>query len=270
MQDLCGKVAVVTGAGSGLGQEIALACAREGMRLVLADINRAALDDTVRRLAGAEQVCCMCDVADAASVEALAVTAWQQWGGVHLLFNNAGVLSAGPVWSMTVEDWKWIFDVNVMGVVHGIRSFVPRMRAAGQPAHVVNTASLAGLMTMPGSSAYCASKHAVVAISECLAGELRDEGSSIGVSVLCPAFVPTRIADAQRYRPAVALGDDPLTVAYREQTGRAVQSGRISAAEVADMTLAAVKSGEFYIITHPKSRAAIAARHAAMLGPASS
>jgi NAD(P)-dependent dehydrogenase (short-subunit alcohol dehydrogenase family) len=262
MEQLQGRVAVITGAGSGFGRELALCCAREGMRVVLADRDADGLQQTAALLAplDAESLSVVCNVAQADAVERLAEQTWQRFGGAHLLFNNAGVAAAGPAWTATLEEWKWLLDVNVMGVVHGIRSFVPRMLKQGGPAHVVNTASVAGLLSVPGSAVYCVSKHAVVTLSEVLHHDLQMAGGAIGVSVLCPAFVPTGIADSDRHRPAELSAKNPLAAPYEERVRKAVQSGKLSAADVARITMDAVKAGRFYILTHPKIKGAVEAR----------
>jgi NAD(P)-dependent dehydrogenase (short-subunit alcohol dehydrogenase family) len=266
MKTLKDKVAVITGAASGIGRELARRCAEEGMKLVLSDVDPDGLHETATMLQGTDSICVKCDVTDPDSVEALAGAAYARFGAAHLLFNNAGVIVSGPVWSSTPADWKWVMDVNLMGVVHGIRSFVPRMRAAGEPAHIVNTASLAGLTTVAGLGAYCASKHAVVAVTECLHHELRGENSPIGVSVLCPAFVPTGIANAQRNRPADLADTSPDNATYGQKTTKAVRSGKLTATDIANLTIEAVKAGDFYIVTHPKSKSAIETRMADILG----
>lgn len=260
MRELSGKTAVITGAGSGFGRELALVCAREGMRLVLADVDADGLDGTVERLDGAEAECVTCNVARAEDVERLADVADERFGGTHLLFNNAGVAVAGPAWTATLDDWKWMLDVNVMGVVHGIRSFVPRMLDRGGPGYVVNTASVAGLLSVPGSSVYCVTKHSVVTLSECLYHDLRAAGSEIGVSLLCPAYVNTGIAESDRNRPPELGETNPQATEYEARVRKAVRSGRISAAEVAEMTVAAVKDDRFYILTHPRIKGAVEAR----------
>src|SRR5471030_1955966 len=165
MRELRGRTAAVTGAGSGIGRELALACAREGMGVMLADIDEAGMRDTGAAIAalGVRAESIRCDVSNSLEVEALAERAWERFGAVHLLFNNAGVAVAGPAWTATLEDWKWTLGINLMGVVHGVHSFVPRMLAQGGECHVVNTASVAGLVDIPGSGVYCVSKHGVVA-----------------------------------------------------------------------------------------------------------
>ena len=200
--DLKGKVAVVTGGGSGIGRELALACAREGMHVVLADVDVPGMAETTRLLGSATQSTSVtCNVAKAGEVESLAARTYERFGAAHLLFNNAGVAVVGPMWTSTLEEWEWCLGVNVMGVVHGIRSFVPRMLAQGDACHIVNTASAAGLTSVPGNSVYCVSKHGVVTMSECLKHELRRAKAKIGVSVLCPAFVQTGIFESARNRP---------------------------------------------------------------------
>lgn len=260
--ELRGKVAVVTGAGSGIGRALALACANEGMSLVLADIDEPGMAETVRQLEPSKAAVLVqrCDVADSDAVEALAVAAWKRFGATHVVFNNAGVGVAGPLWTTTLDDWKWTLGINLMGVVHGIRSFVPRMLEAKLEGRIVNTASAAGLTSVPGSSVYCVTKHAVVTMSECLAHELEMAQATIGVSVLCPAFVPTGIAESQRNRPA-ELGDkNPLAARYEEFTRKAVQAGRLTADDVARVTLEAVRAGRFYILPHPKIKNAVETR----------
>lgn len=268
MQQLNNKVAVITGAGSGFGRELAILCANEGMALALTDIEEASLIATRDLLPDNSRVLLSGgDVADPATMEHLAEQTYAEFGAAHLLFNNAGVATAGPIWTSTLEDWKWTLDVNLMGVVHGIRSFVPRMLEAGQPGHVINTASVAGLLSVAGSSAYCVSKHGVVTISECLYHELRMVQADIGVSVLCPAFVKTGIADAERNRPTelAARNPHPLTEHMDQVMRDAVNKGRISAVQIAEMTLDAVKANRFYIITHDNIRGAVEARMRHML-----
>lgn len=262
MEALRGKVAVVTGAASGIGRELALACAREGMRVVLADVDEVGLQQTATGLGalGAFSLQAPCDVSKAADVDLLAARTFDRFGGCHLLFNNAGVAVTGPAWSATVEDWTWLLGVNLMGVVHGIRAFVPRMLAQADEGHVVNTASVAGFLALPGSAVYCASKHAVVALSECLHHDLRAAGARIGVSVLCPAFVNTGIAESHRHRPAELAASNPLAAPYDEALRRAVRAGRLSAAEVADQALQAVRANRFYVLPHAKIKASIETR----------
>jgi NAD(P)-dependent dehydrogenase (short-subunit alcohol dehydrogenase family) len=261
MKDLKGKVAVITGAGSGFGRELAILCAAEGMKLVLADIQENSLPGTVALLPkAAESLSVKCDVGKAESVESLAQQTYAKFGAAHLLFNNAGVSPVGPAWSATLEDWKWTIDVNLMGVVHGIRSFVPRMLEQKDECHVVNTASVAGLISVPASAVYCVTKHGVVTLSECLHHDLGLFQAKIGVSVLCPAFVNTGIKDSERNRPADLAATNPLARPFEKMMRKAIESGRLSATDVAKITMDAVKANRFYILTHPKIKGAIETR----------
>ena len=266
MRDLAGKVAVITGAGSGFGREFARIAARERMKLMLADIQKDALDEAVEeaRAAGAQVAGVRVDVANAADVQQLADRTIKQFGAAHLLFNNAGVAGCGGfAWEASLKDWHWVLGVNLMGVVHGIRSFVPLMLEQDCECHVVNTASAAGLVSAPLMAVYNVSKHGVVTLSETLFHDLRTAGAKVGVSVLCPAFVPTNIVRSERNRPAELTDDAPLTrsqTAARQLAEKAVGSGRLSAAEVARMTFEAVREGRFYVITHPKMLASIELR----------
>jgi NAD(P)-dependent dehydrogenase (short-subunit alcohol dehydrogenase family) len=261
MNELKGKVAVITGAGSGFGRELALLCAAEGMRLALADVDEAGLEGTQALLpAGTEVLRQRCDVSKADAVEALAAQTYARFGAAHLLFNNAGVAVAGPTWTATLDDWQWVLGVNLMGVVHGVKSFVPRMLAQNDDCHIVNTASVAGLLSVPASSVYCVSKHGVVTLSECLHHELRAGSTKIGVSVLCPAFVNTGIAEAGRNRPAGLSATNPAAAEYEARILKAVRSGKLSAADVARATMDAVKADRFYILTHPAIKPAVEAR----------
>ncbi|MFC3677010.1 SDR family NAD(P)-dependent oxidoreductase [Ferrovibrio xuzhouensis] len=256
-----GNVAVLTGAGSGFGRELALLCAARGMKLVLADIQPAALDATVALLpAGTEMLALPCDVSKAAEVMAMAEQTYARFGAAHLLFNNAGVSAGGFSWQSTEDDWSWVLGVNLMGVVHGIRAFVPRMLAAGDPAHVVNTASAAGLVSVPGSSIYCVSKHGVVTLSECLYHELRGAAATVNVSVLCPAFVPTGILDSARNRPAELARVNPTAEVFAARRQKAITSGRLSAADIAQAVADAVDANRFYILPHERIKRAIEVR----------
>ena len=258
MKDFAGKVAVITGAGSGFGLEFARLGAREGMRLLLADVQQDALDLAVAeaRARGAEAIGVRADVSKAEDVDRAAAEAKSAFGAVHLLFNNAGVAGGGGyLWESSLKDWKWILGVNLMGVVHGIRSFVPLLLEHGGEGHVVNTASAAGLVSSPLMGAYNASKHAVVTLSETLHHELRLANARIGVSVLCPAYVPTGISSSERNRPPELVEDAPPTesqLAARRRSEKAVSSGKVSAADVARLTFDAIREDRFYVIMHPK------------------
>ena len=266
MKDFAGRVAVVTGAGSGFGREFARLAARERMKLVLADVQQDALDEATAeaRASGAEAIGVRTDVSSADDVERLAARTFENFGGAHLLFNNAGVGGRGGfAWEASLQDWRWVLGVNLMGVVHGIRSFVPRMLKQDCECHVVNTASAAGLVSAPLMAVYNVSKHGVVTLTETLLHDLRAARAKISASVLCPAFVPTNIVRSERNRPAGLADDAPPTpsqIAARAQSEKAVSSGRLSAAEVARMTFDAVRENRFYVITHPKMLASVELR----------
>lgn len=277
MQHFEGRVAVISGAGSGFGREFALFAAGLGMKVVLADIQQAPLDETLRMVAekNAQGVGMLCDVSKGADVEALAALAVKSFGGVNLLFNNAGVGSGGLVWENTVKDWEWVLGVNVWGVIHGVRVFTPLMLAqakteAGYEGHIVNTASMAGLLSPQLMGAYNVSKHAVVALSETLYHDLGAvQGGPdaaqrlVDCSVLCPAFVPTGISQSHRARPADLLNDIAPTESMKlaqKMTNKAVSSGKLSAADVARITFEAIREQRFYILTHPKIMATVQMR----------
>jgi NAD(P)-dependent dehydrogenase (short-subunit alcohol dehydrogenase family) len=266
MKELNGKVAVITGGGSGLGREFALCCARRGMKLVLADVDEAGMTETLRLVEverpGTEAASLRVDVSKLEQVEALAQLAQERFGAVHVVFNNAGVSCGAPVWENTPADWQWVLGVNVYGVVWGVKTFVPMMLAQGE-GHIVNTASAAGWLNGPGGAIYNVSKSAVVALSETLALDLRDVGADIGVSVLCPAFFPTAISDAERNRPTELADTAPMTEQRRkrvEQARYAVEQGRIPASAIAEQTLQAVEQNRFYIFPHQKVKSLIKAR----------
>src|ERR687898_2818856 len=201
MEEFAGRVAVVTGAGSGIGRGLAGQAAREGMRVVIADVELGALEESAAEVeaAGAEVLVAPTDVSRADEVDALANLAYERFGAVHLLCNNAGVFQAGITWERELADWEWVLGVNLWGVLHGIRSFVPRMLDGGDEGHIVNTSSLAGLITGAYSAPYITSKFAVLALTECLAHDLRAHGAPIGVSVLVPGLVDTNISWSKRY-----------------------------------------------------------------------
>ena len=253
--ELHGRVAVITGAASGFGREFARTAAARGMKLVLADIDAAGLEAVAAELtaAGSEVLAQRTDVSDAAALQALADATMARFGAVHLLFNNAGVAVGGFVWEATEADWQWLMGVNLWSVIHGIRIFTPLMLAHGEPAHIVNTASAAGLISAPNMGVYNVTKHAVVTLSETLHRDLTFAKAKVGVSVLCPAFVPTGIAHSHRNRPAHLQNATEPTRSMRaaqDSAANAVQSGRMTAADVATATFAAIDSGRFYIVTH--------------------
>jgi NAD(P)-dependent dehydrogenase (short-subunit alcohol dehydrogenase family) len=261
MTELKGKVAVVTGAASGLGRAMALAFADEGMHVALADV--ADTSDVFARVEekGVGALAMKLDVSKAEEVEAFAQLIDKDLGGADVVCNNAGVSPLGAAWEASVGDWQWILGVNLWGVINGVRAFVPRL-IARNAGHVINTASVAGIINPPGSAAYNVTKHAVVALSETLHHDLRERGSAVGVSVLCPAYVPTGIADSERNRPA-GLSAGPKsqeTVAREAMLKKAVASGRLTADDVARAVVQAVKDERFYILTHPRIKGAIRAR----------
>ncbi|HYL88053.1 MAG TPA: SDR family NAD(P)-dependent oxidoreductase [Burkholderiales bacterium] len=261
MKELKGKVAAVTGAASGLGRAMALAFADEGMPVALGDVSDTSDVFAAVEAKGVSAISMKLDVSNAAEVEAFAAMVERDLGPTFLVCNNAGVSPLGAAWETSLGDWQWIVGVNLWGVIHGIRSFVPRLMQRNQ-GHVVNTASVAGIINPPGSGAYNVTKHAVVALSETLHHDLRERGSAVGVSVLCPAYVPTGIADSERNRPAglEATAKSTETLARERMLKKAVASGRLSADDVARAVLRAVKEDRFYILTHPRIKGAIAAR----------
>jgi NAD(P)-dependent dehydrogenase (short-subunit alcohol dehydrogenase family) len=271
MQQLRGKVAAVTGAASGLGRAMALAFAREGMHLALADVDEKNLAETKRmaRELGVDTIAMRVDVSQSKEVEGFAARCIEALGSVHVVCNNAGVSPVGAAWENTVADWEWTLGVNLWGVIHGIRAFVPQL-IAQDDGHVVNTASVAGLISPPGMAVYNVTKHAVVTLSETLHHDLQLRKSRVGVSVLCPAYVPTGIADSERARPG-ALANPPGTQSAAQRATeamvkKAVASGKISAAQVADIVLDAIRSKRFYILTHERIKPAIRARLEDVLG----
>jgi NAD(P)-dependent dehydrogenase (short-subunit alcohol dehydrogenase family) len=261
MKDLSGKVAVVTGAASGIGFALAERFAVEGMRVVLADVEAASLLDAASRLrtAGHDVASVRTDVSRADDVQRLAEVTIDTYGAVHIVCNNAGVGIGGALWEHTVKDWEWLLGVNLWGVIHGIRTFVPVMLRQGDECHIVNTASAAGLDARPWLGMYSASKYAVVAISEALQQELAMTGARIGVSVLCPAVVNTRIGDAERNRPAALSNSTdaeapPQAQAFGEAF-RAMLASGIAPREVADATVEAIRAQRLYILTNPETTA---------------
>ena len=262
MEHLQGKVAVITGGASGIGKAVAAKAAAEGMKVVIGDIEEGALKEAERDLAadGADVLAVVTDVSDAASVRALRDRALDRFGAVHLVHNNAGVGTGGPIWEVPEADWRWILGVNLWGVVHGIATFVPLLIEQGE-GHVVNTASIAGLTTAPFLGPYNATKQAVVAISETLYKDLQIAGiAGIGVSVLCPGFVQTRIAESDRNRPGWAPDRDVEGAPEMRAAIQAMVDGGIPTAAVADRVLDAVRTDTFYILTHPELNEAVRTR----------
>jgi len=261
MKMLEGKVAAVTGAASGLGRAMALAFAGEGMHAALADVDEPGLKSTLDEVQsrGVRAFAMRVDVSRYQEVESFCSKAIAQFGATHVVCNNAGVSPLGAVWENTLADWQWILGVNLWGVIHGVRAFVPRLLAQGE-GHVVNTASVAGLISPPGMGAYNVTKHAVVALSESLYHDLRLRGSPVGVSVLCPAYVPTGIADSERNRPRELLNPGKNPSKEEALLRKAVASGKLSADAVARAVVAAVKEERFYVLTHPRIKGAIRAR----------
>jgi NAD(P)-dependent dehydrogenase (short-subunit alcohol dehydrogenase family) len=266
MQEFKDKVAVITGAASGLGLAMARRFAREGMKLALGDVE----EDPLRRVeqefrrSSVPVLAIRTDVSRGHDVERLAEKTLATFGAVHIVCNNAGVGPGGVVWENTTADWEWVLGVNVWGVIHGVRVFVPIMLRQNTPCHVVNTASVAGLLSVPGMGIYCVSKHAVVTLTECLYHDLAARGSKVGVSLLCPAYVPTGIADSERNRPAMLHNTprprSPEDLERERQMRHAVESGRVSAEDVAQMVFDSIVNQRFYILTHPRIKVAIEAR----------
>lgn len=267
--DFKGKTAVLTGAGSGFGLECARIGARLGMNLVLADVQQDALDAAVGELAGAGAPVLpfLLDVSRADEVEAMGAAVYERFGAPHLVLNNAGVGSGGLIWESSVDDWEWVLGVNLMGVAHGVRVFTPMMLEAAKkdPAwqgHIVNTASMAGLLSTPNMGVYNVSKHAVVALSETLYQDLALVTTQIGASVLCPYFVATGIGKSGRNRPHALAGEKPTRsqLVQEAMTARAVDSGKVSAAEVAQRVFDGIAENRFYIYSHPKAMKAVQTR----------
>jgi len=265
MKQFNGRTAVITGAASGIGLELARRAAAEGMNLVLADIEYARLEESAATLGlPAERLLLQrTDVSREAEIAVLADTAFARFGGVHLLCNNAGVGLTRVTWEHTTADWNWVLGVDLFSVIHGVQHFVPRMLQQAEPGHVVNTASAAGLTSTPGMAAYNVAKHGVVTLSETMYHELQAARANVGVSVLCPAWVPTGIHQSARNRqlefgqPKPAGG---LSAAYEERMGQAVKAGRLTAADIANEVFAAVQEGRFYVIPHRKLNNAIQLR----------
>ncbi len=265
MKTLKDKVAVVTGGASGLGRAMALHFAREGMHIAIADIEQDRIDAVIAEIAalGVRAIGVRTDVSRAEDVDALAQRVVDDLGGVHVVCNNAGVSPLGAAWENSLADWQWMLGVNLWGVIHGVRAFTPLLLTQDE-GHIVNTASVAGLINPPNSAMYNVTKHAVVALTETLHHDLGEKKSNVGCSVLCPAYVPTGIADSERNRPAEfanpAAPKSASQLAREAMLRKAVSSGRLSADDIGAAVLAAVKENRFYILTHPRIKGAIQAR----------
>jgi len=265
MKEFKGKVAVITGGASGIGRGIAERCVREGMKVVLADIDEANLAKTETELktAGGTVLGVRTDVSKRSDVELLARQAFDVFGQVHLLFNNAGVAAGGPPWEATWNDWEWVIGVNLWGVIHGVKVFTPLMMAQNSECHIINTSSAAGLMVGSSSAPYAATKHAVVALSESLYLALQQRNSLVKVSVLCPGLVRTNIANAERNRPA-QLHNEPITMTPERQAGLAAFAAAVEAGmpplQVAGVVFEAIQKEQFYILSHPKWMEAVQLR----------
>jgi NAD(P)-dependent dehydrogenase (short-subunit alcohol dehydrogenase family) len=275
MKQFEGRVAVITGAGSGLGREFANTAAALGMKLVLADVDAEALERATDELqaGGAEVLSMVADVSKCAHVEELADAAMIRFHAVHLVFNNAGVGAGGLIWENSEADWEWVLGVNLWGVIHGVRIFTPLMlecarRDPGYEGHIVNTASMAGLLNAPAMGIYNVSKHAVVSLTETLQHDLRLVDAPIAASVLCPYFVPTGIDRSHLHRPHELQHDAAPTasqLAAQALVSKAVESGKVSAADVSRMTFEAIREGRFYIYSHPQALGSVAERMQAIV-----
>ena len=269
IQDFKGKTAVLTGAGSGFGLECARIGAKRGMNLVLVDVQQDALDKATAEIeaTGVRVLSRKVDVSDQAQMEALATDVQKTFGAPHFVFNNAGVGSGGLIWENSVKDWEWVLGVNLWGVVHGVRLFTPMMLAAAKadPAwrgHIVNTASMAGLLTPPNMGIYNVSKHAVVSLTETLYQDLKLVSDQLSASVLCPYFVPTGISQSHRNKPA-DLASEQATQSQmigQAMSDKAVSSGKVTAAEVAQLVFDAITADRFYIFSHPRALGNVRAR----------
>ena len=269
--DFKGKTAVLTGAGSGFGLECARIGAALGMNLVLVDVQQDALDKAAAEMqaAGAQVLARKVDVSSAAQMEALAEAVKARFGAPHFVFNNAGVGAGGLIWESSVKDWEWVLGVNVWGVIHGVRLFTPMMleAAAKDPSyqgHIVNTASMAGLLNPPNMGVYNVSKHAVVSLTETLYQDLSLVTDQISASVLCPFFVATGISHSQRNRPQDMVDADAKPTQSQligeAMTSKAVGSGKITAAIVAQKVFDAIAANQFYIYSHPKAIGSVQTR----------
>ncbi|UVE19583.1 SDR family oxidoreductase [Pseudomonas sp. LS44] len=275
MNDFNGRVAVITGAASGFGKAFAEMAAGLGMKLVLADIQAEALDATVAELRarGAAVIGLRTDVSQSEQIQALADAAIAEFGAVHLLFNNAGVLAGGLVWENSEKDWDWVLGVNVRSVIHGVRIFTPLMLAAaaadpGYEGHIINTASMSGLLNAPTMGAYNLSKQAVVSLSETLYHDLALVSEQVHCSVLCPYFVPTGISQSARNRPGELANATGLTRSQAialAQNQKATGSAKVSAEQIAQLTFEAIHQGGFYIYSHPHAMGSVRERFEAIV-----
>lgn len=265
MQDFNGKTAVITGAASGFGLETARLLARQGMNIVMADVQQDALETAAAEITslGVQALPFRLDISKAAEVEALGAATQQRFGAPHFVFNNAGVAFGGLIWEHTLKDWEWVVGVNLMGVAHGVRVFTPMMLAAAKAdpsyrGHITNTASMAGVLNAPNMGVYNVTKHGVVSMSETLYQDLRLVTEQISCSVLCPFFVPTGIHESHRNRPQDQKGDARPTASQmiaQAMSAKAVTSGKVTAAEVAQMVVDAIRDDRFYIFSHPQALA---------------
>ncbi|MEY4448212.1 MAG: putative oxidoreductase SadH [Pseudomonadota bacterium] len=269
-----GKTAVLTGAGSGFGLECARIAAQNGMNVVLVDVQKDALDAAKTELeaTGTQVMARLVDVSNAAQMQALANDVQQQFGAPHFMFNNAGVGSGGLLWENSEADWQWVLGVNVWGVIHGVRLFTPMMLEAAKKdsnyqGHIVNTASMAGLLTPPNMGVYNVSKHAVVALTETLYQDLKLVTDQISASVLCPYFVPTGISQSHRNRPSTLKADKPTQsqLIGQAMSDKAVSSGKVTAAEVAQLVFDAMSQDQFYIYSHPQALGNVQSRMEAIV-----
>lgn len=270
MKNFKGRTAVITGAASGFGLEASRIAAQQGMNIVMADVQQDALDKAVAEIGelGAAVLPFRLDVSKAAEVEALGAATFKRFGAPNVVFNNAGVGAGGLIWETTLKDWEWVVGVNLMGVAHGIRVFTPMMLEAaakdpGYEGHITNTASMAGLLNAPNMGVYNATKSAVVAMSETLYQDLRLVTDQISASVLCPFFVPTGITQSQRNRPAEMRDDSKPTKSQligQAMSDKAVSSGKVTAAQVAQFVFDAIAQRQFYVYSHPKSLASVQVR----------
>ena len=268
MREFAGKTAFVTGGAGGIGLALARRFAQAGMKVMLADIEAETLAASVKSLRdlGSDVRGVACDVADPLSVERAAEASFQAFGNVHVVCNNAGVAAAGGIDNISLDNWRWVLEVNLMGVLHGIRSFLPHIRKHGEGGHIVNTASMAGMDSGLGFSPYTVSKYGVVAMSEGLAPRLKPLG--IGVTVLCPGYVRTRIGVSgrnrpQRYGPSPALDPASPAAALVAEIAQRLEAG-LDPLQVAERVLTAIGEGELYVFTHPEMRGGIDERFAAI------